>query len=327
MLDLDVFARSAVARRPFMDQIERHVLRDEDTAITVLSLGCAVMDWRVRGRHVVLGYADPEHYRQNPASMGVVCGRVINRIENARFELGGVDYVLPANAGAHHLHGGPGGLGWRTWTMDRDGDCAVQLSLVSDDGDQGYPGRVAFTVVMRLEGGRLTWEMSGMPDRETPVNLGQHLYFNLMGQGTLEDHTLWVDADTHTPNRPDLVPYGAVEPVAGTAFDFRAPVRLGDGDVWDGNLVLNGRNGFAAQAVAPDGMRLRLWTDRPGLQVYTSNTLAHTFPEGPGASHRRFAGLCLEAQDMPNAVNVPAFGSILCAPDRPYRQTTSIEIG
>jgi len=310
-----------------MDQIDRHVLQDGDTAITVLSLGCAVMDWQVRGRHVVLGYADAEHYRQNSVSMGVVCGRVINRIENARFQLGGTEYVLPANGGAHHLHGGPGGLGWRNWTMERDGDRAVQLSLVSDDGDQGYPGRVAFTVVMRLDGGTLTWDMSGVPDRETPINLGQHLYFNLMERGTLDDHTLWVDADTHTPNRPDLIPVGTVEMVADTAFDFRVPVRLGDGEGWDGSLVLNGGSGVAAEVRVPDGMRLRLWTDRQGLQVYTSNTLESVLPEGPGARHRRFAGLCLEAQDMPNSVNVPTFDSIICAPDRPYSQTTSIEIG
>lgn len=310
-----------------MDQIERHVLQDGDTAITVLSLGCAVMDWQVRGRHVVLGYAEAEHYRQNPVSMGVVCGRVVNRIENARFELNGQEYVLPANEAPHHVHGGPSGLGWRNWRMERDGDRAVQLSLVSGDGDQGYPGRVAFTVVMRLEGGRLTWDMSGMPDRETPINLAQHLYFNLMGQGTLHDHTLWVDADHHTPNRPDLIPMGSIETVKDTPYDLRQPMRLGDVGGLDGNLGLNGGDGVVAEAVAPDGMRLRLWTDRPGLQVYTSNMLDYAFPEGPGARHQRFAGLCLEAQDLPNAVNVPAFGSVLCTPDRPYRQTTSIEIG
>lgn len=310
-----------------MDQITSHVLRDEETEITVLSLGCAVMDWRVRDRPVVLGYADPDHYRQNPGSMGIICGRVANRISGARFVIDGVTHDLPANAPPHHLHGGPHGIGRRNWDMTPDGDRAVELRLVSEDGDQGYPGQVAFRVVLRLHGGRLTWEMDGVPDRATPINLAQHLYFNLHGQGTVADHSLRIAADHYTPNGPDLVPLGRIDPVEGTDFDFRMPIRLGDGHGWDGNLVLRQGAAPAAELVGPDGMTLRLWTDRPGLQVYTSNSLSHVFPEGSGAAHGRFAGVCLEAQDLPNAMNEPAFGSILCTPDAPYRQVTSIEIG
>lgn len=309
-----------------MDQIEQHVLSDGDTEVTVLSMGCAVMDWQVAGRHVVLGYRDAEHYRQNPASMGMLCGRVINRIDRARFSLGGVEYVLPANDGPHHLHGGPGGLGRRNWRMERDGTRALRLSIRSEDGDQGYPGAVDVAVVLRLDGARLTYDMSAVPDRETPINLGQHLYFNLSGMGTILDHHLRIAADRYTPNRADLIPEGRIDPVAGTAFDFRHPVRLGDGAGWDGNVVLNEGADPAVELTAPDGMRLRLWTDRPGLQVYTSNMLTPTLPAGPGAAHRKYAGLCLEAQDLPNAVNVPAFGSILHSPDNPYRQVTAIEI-
>jgi aldose 1-epimerase len=310
-----------------MDEIDTHVLRDGETEVTVLSLGCAVMDWRVRGRSVVLGYANPEHYRANPASMGIVCGRVINRIADARFTLDGAVYHLPANDGRNHLHGGPGGLGWRNWRMARDGDRAVRLTRLSEDGDQGYPGAVRFCVEMRLDGGRLTWRMEAVPDRVTPINMGQHLYFNLMGHGTLEDHVLTVAADRYTPTRADLVPEGRIAPVDGTAFDFRDGLRLGDGPGWDGNVVLMPGADPAADLVAPDGMRLRLWTDRPALQIYSSETLHHSLPEGPGAAHRQFAGLCLEAQDLPNAVNVPAFGSILHSPDAPYLQETAIEIG
>lgn len=309
-----------------MDQITSHTLRDADTEVTVLSMGCAVMEWRVCDRPVVLGYAEPEHYRKNPASMGVICGRVANRIADARFALNGTTYVLPANAAPHHLHGGPGGLGRRNWLMSSDGDRAVECRLVSEDGDEGYPGRVAFRVLLSLSGGRLTWEMDGVPDQVTPINLAQHLYFNLAGHGTVADHRLRIAAEQYTPTGPDLVPLGRIDPVEGTAYDFRVPRRLGDGDGWDGNVVLTKGTGPVAEVSTTDGMTLRLWTDRPGLQVYTSNTLSRTLPEGPGAAHGRFAGLCLEAQDFPNAVNVPAFGSILCSPEAPYRQVTSIEI-
>jgi aldose 1-epimerase len=308
-------------------EISQHLLRDGETEITVLSMGCAIMDWRVRDRSVVLGYAAPEHYRQNPASMGVVCGRVINRIADARFALNGVEYALPANDGPHHLHGGPQGLGRRNWDMERIDDHAVRLTLVSEDGDQGYPGRVRFVVHLSLNAGCLTWEMEALPDRVTPINLGQHLYFNLMGAGTVKDHVLTITADRYTPTRADLVPEGRIAPVDGTAFDFRKGVRLGDGAGWDGNVVLNPEADIAAELTAPDGVRLRLWTDRPGVQVYTANKLAQSLPEGRGAAHRPWAGICLEAQGLPNAVNEPSFGSILCSPDAPYRQVTSIEIG
>lgn len=310
-----------------MDQITSHVLRDAETEITVLSMGAAVMDWRVRGRPVVLGYAEPEHYRHNPAAMGAICGRVANRIAGACFEMEGVRYPLPANAGPHHLHGGPGGLGLCNWRMTPDGDRRVALDLVSKDGDQGYPGTVTFHVLLTLEEGRLTWVMEAVPDRRTPINLAQHLYFNLSGAGTVMDHHLRVAAEHYTPNGPDLVPLGQIAPVAGTEYDFRTPKRLGDGPGWDGNVVLSATPGPAAEVVAPDDLRLRLWTDRPGLQIYTSNTLSPTLPKGAGAAHQRFAGLCLEAQDFPNAVNEPSFGSIFYTPEAPYRQVTSIEIG
>ena len=119
------------------DDIRSHVLRDGDTAVTVLSVGCAVQDWTVGGRRVVLGYADPQAYRVNPVSMGVVCGRVVNRISGSAFTLDGEVWRLPPNEGAHHLHGGPGGFGWKHWTMEPDGDRAVRLGLHSPHLDQG----------------------------------------------------------------------------------------------------------------------------------------------------------------------------------------------
>ncbi|MBY6159345.1 galactose mutarotase [Mameliella alba] len=312
------------------DPISSCVLRDGDTQITVLSIGCAVQDWQVGGRRVVLGYDDPEAYRDNPKSMGIIVGRVANRTAQGRFALNGSDWRLPVGADGHHLHGGPMGLGRQNWQMEPDGPRAVRLRLRSPHLDQGYPGDVVFEVRMSLDGAALTWEMLAVPDRETPVNLAQHLYFNLAGHGTIRDHTLQLRAPSYTPTNAELIPTGEVLPVAGTRFDFRDPRRIEaadpKGEGYDLNFVLTSGEGPAAEVSAPDGMCLRLWTDRPGLQVYTSNSLGPHAAPWPGVRHGPFAGLCLEAQDFPNALNTPGFPSVLATPDRPYHQRTTIEI-
>jgi aldose 1-epimerase len=312
------------------DPIQSHTLRDGETQITILSMGCAVQDWQVGGRRVVLGYSDPEAYRDNPRSMGIVVGRVANRTALGQFELGGQVWQLPINNGAHHLHGGPRGIGKRNWQMTPDGDRAVLLRLRSLHLDQGYPGVLDIVVRLSLTDAALTWDMVAIPDRVTPVNLAQHLYFNLAGSGTVEDHQLRLAAAHCTPTGEDLLPTGDIAAVAGTRFDFREartfaqadPGRLG----YDLNYALDGDQGPAAEVTSPDRMRLRLWTDRPGLQLYTSNTLAPHADPWPQVAHGPFAGICLEAQDFPNALNTEAFGSILSSPKAPYRQTTTIEI-
>lgn len=312
------------------DPIESHVLQDGDTRITVLSVGCVVQDWQVAGRRVVLGYSDPEEYRENPASMGMVVGRVANRISGGRFTLHGTEWALPTNEKGVTLHGGPGGLGRRHWRIEPEGPRAVTFRFHSPHLDQGFPGAVDFRVRMSLEGAALTWEMSAIPDRETPVNMAQHVYFNLAGQGTIRDHRFRLDASRYTPNGPDLIPTGEILPVEGTRYDFRAPRTLAEADPekrgYDLNFALDPGDGPQFEAVSPDGMRLRLTTDKPGLQFYTCAMLRPFGTPWPGVAHGPFGGFCIEAQDFPNAINTPGFGSILCSPEAPYRQTTRIEI-
>ncbi|WP_417207769.1 aldose epimerase family protein [Antarctobacter sp.] len=312
------------------DQISSHVLRDGDSRVTVLSMGCAVQDWQVGGRRVVLGYDDPESYRENPKSMGIVVGRVANRTAQGRFTLDGENWQLPVGHDGHHLHGGPRGLGWRNWHMIPEGDRAVRLTLQSPHLDQGYPGAVDFEVRLSLDGAALTWDMTAVSDRVTPVNLAQHLYFNLAGAGTVRDHSLRLNASHYTPTGPDLIPTGERLHVGGTRFDFRKARRIDkadpEGTGYDLNFALDDGAGPAAELLAPDGMRLRLWTDRPGVQVYTANTLTPYANPWPGVDHGAFGGICLEAQDFPNVLNTPGFGSILVSPDAPYRQVTTIEI-
>ncbi|KNG93923.1 hypothetical protein ATO11_11325 [Pseudaestuariivita atlantica] len=312
--------------------IETAVLETEKARITVLSIGCAIQAWEVKSRphrSVVLGYGNPADYIANPVAMGIVIGRVANRISGGRFTLDGQTHTLPRNAGPDHIHGGPGGFGWRNWRMERDGSRAVRLTLTSEDGDQGYPGKAEASVTMTLDGAALRYDMKVTVDRPSPVNLAQHSYFNLMGDGDVMDHVLQLRASNYTPNGPDLIPLGKVAPVDGTIYDFRKPRRLGladpDREGSDANVVLDPGEGPAATLTAPDGLRLRLWTDQPGLQVYSSVTLGPHGTPMPGPRHLPFAALCLEAQGYPDALN-KGFPASIATPDAPYTQTTTIEI-
>ncbi|MFZ7091166.1 aldose epimerase family protein [Primorskyibacter sp. 2E233] len=312
------------------DTIQTHTLRDGNTEITILSIGCALQDWRVGGRRVVLGYEDIEDYRVNPSSMGLVVGRVANRTANSQFEMDGEIWKLPSKNGRHHLHGGPGGIGWQNWQMEPQGDRAVTLRLHSPHLDQGYPGAVNFEVKLTLDGPALTWDMTGTPDRKTPINLAQHVYFNLAGQGTIRDHSFRLAASHYTPTDAELIPTGEILPVEDTRYDLRQPRVLKEVDPnregYDLNFSLDVGDGPKVEVSEPSGMKLTLWTNRKGMQLYTSNMLKSFGTPHPEVAHGPFAGFCIEAQDFPNTLNTPAFGEIFCTPEVPYRQRTTIRI-
>ncbi|KAG1715191.1 Aldose 1-epimerase [Nymphon striatum] len=210
---------------------------------------------------------------------GSLIGRVANRIAQGQIVVGGQTYDLPLNNGPHHIHGGPGGLGWRLWQIERVGDNALRARVVSDHLDQGYPGNVHFEVILKLVGHTLSYDIVAIPDRETPINMAQHLYFNLMGQGDVRDHVVQIAADQYTPTDAQALPLGVIAPVEGSIYDFRAPRRIADADPdgvgHDASLVLNnvGDAPFA-EVRAPNGMCLKMWGDRPCVQLYTSGGLA-----------------------------------------------------
>ncbi len=314
-------------------------LESAQARVAVISFGASVTDWRVRlpgggERPVALALPDFAAHRDHAPAFGAIVGRVANRVAGARLRLGGRTHRLIANDGPHTLHGGPIGLARRNWRMAGEGD-ALRLACDSPDGDEGWPGAVAFEVRLTLDGPMLTWEMHGRPDRPTPIALAQHVYWNLDGAadpGPVSDHRLRVAASRHTPTGPDLIPTGEIASVAGTPFDFRTPRRLRDAAgrplALDVNLALDAGGGPdgapAAEAWSAAGdLGLALWTDRPGLQVYDAPGLALPIP---GWEARPFAGLCLEAQDFPNAVDEPGFPNVIATPERPYRQRTSVAI-
>lgn len=319
--------------------VDEVVLESADAAVSILSYGAILRDWRVDGASgslpVVLGFGSIGDYVQHARGHGAVCGRVANRTAGGRFEFEGRQVQLALNEGSHHLHGGLVGLQRRVWSMETDQATGeVQLGYLSPDGEEGYPGRVAFTVRYRLEGPRLICEMSGLPDRPTPVALAHHAYYNLAGTGDVRDHLLWIDADGYTPAGPDLIPDGRIAEVEGTRFDFRNPITLGEADPegagHDLNLVLRADRKKTAPAARVrcerSGFGLELWTDEPGLQLYDGAGITIAATGHERQTYGPFAGLCLEAQHFPDSLHHPDWPGIIVTPEAPYFQRMAVEI-
>jgi aldose 1-epimerase len=311
------------------DQIKRHVLSDGDVSVAILSLGCITQDWRVPLNGdivpVVLGYENPSDYLSNPTFLGSIVGRVANRIGGASFPIGSDTYDLQVNEPPNHLHGGAQGVYSRNWTMQTDGTRAVQLNLVSPDGDQGYPGRVEFEVTISLSGHTLTYDMVARSDRVTPINLAQHSYYNLMGSGTILDHRVHINADYYTPVDTAGLPTGKISSLEGLDFDLKTAKTINQaGRDLDMSFVLSETTEANARVISHNNMVLTMITDQPCLQLYTG---ANQRP-GPrplaGQNHIMHSGLCLEPQQYVNSVNIDAFPSTMASPDRPYRQTTKV---
>jgi aldose 1-epimerase len=298
---------------------------------TIAPFGATIVELRVPDRegrlgNVVLGLDDPAGYARQDVFLGAICGRVSNRIRDARFTLGGVTYHLEANDPPHHLHGGNRGWYRAAWTVEDPGapkGSSLALAHHSPEGDAGYPGAVDARAVYTLtEDNQLRLEMTATTDQPTPINLTQHSYWNLAGNGTVLDHLLAVFADAYTPGDP-VVPDGTVESVVETPFDHRTQKRVSP-DL-DHNFVV-GKTPDQMRTVARlfdprSGRRMTVETNQPGLQVYAGKFLDGS-TAGRGVTHVRHAGVCLETQAFPNAVNVPEWRSqVLLHPGDTYRHT------
>lgn len=297
--------------------------------VRVLSYGAVVRSWRVPGRDgvprdVTLGFDDFAAYPVWSRSFGIIAGRIANRVRDGRFTLDGRTYQLDRNKGPHHIHGGSRGFGKRLWSLEAD-DTTARLTLTSPDGEMGYPGHVKATVEIALDGHTLTFEMTAVPDRTTPIALAQHSYYAL--GGPVGEYRLFVAADRTTVTDSLSVTTGEIRPVAGTALDFNTARPIGDMTLDDNFCLVPHPDGAPAATLTGRDMQLTLVTERPGLQVYTASDV----PEipVPGLGGARYGPRCavaLEAQDWPGAVNHANFPSILHTPDRPYRQTTAVTI-
>ncbi len=269
------------------------------------------------------GYDDPD---ARAGYLGATVGRWANRIRGGRCTVDGRDVVLETNDGAHHLHGGVG-FDQRIWTIQEvAGDAgtaadtaAIEASLVSPDGDAGYPGRLEVTVTFTLSPTQLTIDYTATSDAVTPINLTNHAYWNLAGGGRIDEHRVRIPASHYLPVDEGSIPVGGPASVEGTRFDFRTERPLGPfvGDPiavgYDHCLLPDGEGlRRVAEVVDPvSGRTMVVETDQPGVQLYTANYL-----EPPHTA------LCLETQRAPDAVNQPELGPSLLEPGQTYRHTT-----
>lgn len=291
---------------------------------------------------VVLGFDSMDKYIHNQGEryLGPAIGRYANRIANARFEIDGVEYRLPANDNGNCLHGGLKGFDSHAWKVDTVSDSHIQLSYLSPDGDEGFPGTVEVQMTYTLTPeNELKIEYAAVTDKPTHMNLTNHSQFNLKGagNGNILNHILTVNADYITPVNNLLIPTGEFMPVAGTPFDFNQPAATGErinddnpqlkaGNGYDHNWVINRKTEkdteWAATLYEPESGRImEVWTDQPGIQIYTGNFFSG-FVEGKYGKpliHR--CAIALEVQKYPDSPNQPHFPSTRLDPGEVYTQT------
>lgn len=307
--------------------------------VDIMNYGGVVRDWRVPVavglRSVVLGFETFDPYPQHSPHFGSLVGRVANRIAGAQFELNGETYNVPANEGNFSLHGGPKGLGYQVWDLDPDSvGNRVRFTHHSPDGAMGFPGNVDIEAIYSLEGYKLRLELSATADRDTPISLVQHHYFNLGTGADVLDHKVRINADRYTPVSADLLPTGEIAPVTGTNYDLRSgrTLRSAQGGAidYDINLCLieaRDPSEPVVSVIGPDGdLSLRLWSDRPGVQLYNGVWTDIKVPGLRGKSYGKHSGLCFEDQAWPGALAHSKFPSIIYGPDRPYSHFCEIEI-
>ena len=291
---------------------------------------------------VVLGFDTVKPYRTplKKPYLGVTLGRYAGRIAQGRFTLDGVGHVLTCNSGPNHNHGGVIGFDKVVWNAKQLRN-SVQFDYTSPDGEEGYPGTLQVRVTYTLtDANEIIIDYQATTDRATPVNLSNHSYFNLAGEGSesVLDHDLTINAERMLLIDKTSVPTGEIVPVADTPFDFRQPKRVGrdidvgneqlaNGNGYDHTFVLNPGNGSALMPAATlyekrSGRMLQVFTEEPGLQLYTANYLDGTLIGKAGRPYLKRSALCLETQHFPDSPNHPHFPNTILRPGESYKTRT-----
>lgn len=295
---------------------------------------------------IELGYNTLQGYlNSTEIYFGTLIGRYGNRIANGKFTLNDTTYTLAQNNGVNHLHGGKTGFNNVVWDAKQLSDNELELTYLSKDGEEGYPGNLSVKVVYTLtDDNSLKTEYWATTDKSTPVNLTQHSFFNLKGAGNgdVNDHLMQIMADMYTPGDSTLITTGEIAPVEGTPMDFRKPVAIGErvnqdfqqlkyGLGYDHNWVLNkGIEGltFAARVVEPvSGRTLEVYTNEPGIQFYGGNFLKGKDVGKNGKKYGYRGAFCLETQHFPDSPNKPGFPSVILNPGQEYHSVCVYKFG
>jgi len=343
-------AKTRVEKRPYGHmpdgtQVDLYSLNDGKIEAGIITYGGAVVSLRTPDRDgkpddIVLGCNSLDEYIAQTAYLGAIIGRYANRIAHGTFQLDGHTYSIPKNNGDNALHGGTRGFNKVVWTAHPIED-GVELSYLSKDGDQGFPGDLTTTVRYTLRGGSLRIEYSATTDKDTVLNLTNHSYFNLAGQGNGDvlRHVVQINSSRITPLNADLIPTGEVKSVDGTPYDFREPHAIGEridaddqqlkfGMGYDMNYVLDrpGKLEQVAEVYEPTtGRILRVQTDQPGIQFYTGNHLDGSITGKDGRVYKKRYAFCLETQHYPDSPNHPNFPSTELKPGQKFHSVTVYE--
>lgn len=343
-----MIAREPMGLLPGGEAVDKYRLQNSSGAyVEISTLGGCLLSIHVPDRDgklgdVTLGYETLDALRSASGYMGFLIGRVGNRIGNAQFDLNGKTYVLAQNDGENHLHGGNAGFDKKLWAGEIQGDALV-LRTTSPDGDEGYPGTLTAVVTYAFtEDNVLRIRYEAETDADTPVNLTNHVYFNLSGPAslTLANHGIQINADAFTEvGDRACIPTGRLAPVDGTPLDLRAPRNIGEGLAqtqqceqmrygggYDHNFAIRGWDRNLRQAaVVTDrvsGRRLETWTDQPGIQFYSGNMIGGNTPGKRGVPYIPRQGFCLETQHFPDSVHHPLFPSCVLKRGEKYDTTT-----
>jgi aldose 1-epimerase len=349
---------TSFGKTPDGREVSLHTLRNEHRLrVDIADYGGTIVRIDAPDRHghladVTLGFDRIEDYVAHSPYFGSIIGRCGNRIADGKFQLEGKTYPLAKNNAPNgvpcHLHGGNRGFDKVIWTAEpclQAGHPALRLTYRSVDMEEGYPGNLDVTVIYSLTTDNgLRIDYSAVADQPTPVNLTNHAYFNLAGEGSGDvlGHVLSINARSFLPVNAGLIPLGHIAPVAGTPFDFIMPNKIGQeieqpneqlrvAGGYDHNYVLNRSENaltLAATALEPiSGRTLEVLTTEPGLQFYSGNFLHGAFAGKSGHVYQRRDGFCLETQHFPDSPNQPSFPSVILQPGRTLKSTTVYRFG
>jgi aldose 1-epimerase len=286
---------------------------------------------------IVLGYDSLSGYLAKTPYFGALIGRYGNRIAKGKFEIDRKEFILAKNDGPNHLHGGVKGFDkvvWEAEDFKTDSAVGLKLHYLSHDGEEGYPGNLDITVTYTLtDDNKLIFDYNATTDKSTPVNLTQHSYFNLAGNGDIKSHKVMIAASKYNVVDSTLIPTGELRNVKGTPFDFTSAKPIGKDLMatggkpvgYDHNFVLDtkGLQYLAVRVVEPaSGRIMEMYTDQPGVQFYSGNFLDGTITGKAGRVYNQYNGFCLETQHFPDSPNQPSFPSTILKPGEKYHTTT-----